>query len=274
MLDYIPTYSEALEIAASRGQASANPDLWDELVGYWPMLEGGGGTVHDLSGFAHQGTHTGTPSHIPSPHGLALRYDGSSEGTTIQAGLLNGNTKFTLAMLVRNRGSGDSADVLFEHSANYNSSIGSWLISIDNQSNLISVFRRTAAFYNGGNLAFPSDTWIDVVITFDEVSSGVAEKVYYNGIEQSVTPVYTSSTVGLQVPTQSSYIASRAGSSFWGPFDVSNVRCCGRVLSPLEVVHLYRDPWALLRPAEPSFLLSSGVPAAADHNSLPLLGVG
>lgn len=56
------------------------------LVGYWPMWEGSGDKVYDLSGNGHTGTLTGMDPKtdwVPGKFGDALDFDGTNEGITI-----------------------------------------------------------------------------------------------------------------------------------------------------------------------------------------------
>lgn len=52
----IPTFGEMLTVAQSRGALSQAPGLWRDLAGFWPIMAGGGSTVHDVSGWGNHGT--------------------------------------------------------------------------------------------------------------------------------------------------------------------------------------------------------------------------
>ncbi|MHC4593343.1 MAG: hypothetical protein ACYS19_00165, partial [Planctomycetota bacterium] len=48
-----------------------------DLIGYWPLDEGAGTTVADVSGRGHNGFFTeGTPLWVEGKYGKALRFDG------------------------------------------------------------------------------------------------------------------------------------------------------------------------------------------------------
>jgi hypothetical protein len=65
--------------------ASANAGVFDSVVGWWPMYEGSGQTVHDLSGHGNTGTLGSTPAADDNDptwikgwlFGSALRFDGN-----------------------------------------------------------------------------------------------------------------------------------------------------------------------------------------------------
>ena len=52
----IPTLSEIMTVARSRGADSEAPHLWRGLVAAWPLQEGGGTRVWDVSGYGNHGT--------------------------------------------------------------------------------------------------------------------------------------------------------------------------------------------------------------------------
>jgi len=49
----IPSMDEIWEVAEARGANSEAPHLWEGLVCAWPMLEQGGTTIWDVSGYQH-----------------------------------------------------------------------------------------------------------------------------------------------------------------------------------------------------------------------------
>jgi Concanavalin A-like lectin/glucanases superfamily len=65
--------------------ATANAGVFDSVAGWWPMYEGGGQTVHDLSGKGNNGTLGSTPGVDANDptwikgflFGSALRFDGN-----------------------------------------------------------------------------------------------------------------------------------------------------------------------------------------------------
>lgn len=56
----IPSMDEIWEVSEARGANSEAPHLWEGLVGAWPLQEGGGSTVWDVSGNGNHGTPVGT----------------------------------------------------------------------------------------------------------------------------------------------------------------------------------------------------------------------
>ena len=54
----LPTLDDAREAMKRRGAIGPDPWLWDNLIGFWPMIERGGLIAHDFSGYGHHGTLT------------------------------------------------------------------------------------------------------------------------------------------------------------------------------------------------------------------------
>ena len=104
----LPTFSEVLAVSRSRGRQSENPSAWDGLVGAWSMLQGGGATLFDVSGFGNNGTLTNmTPATdwVVGEKGYALEFDGANDYVRVpfasRLDVLNNDIPFTLSVLAR-----------------------------------------------------------------------------------------------------------------------------------------------------------------------------
>lgn len=91
---YIPDFSEMLAVAHSRGADSETPELWDGLVGLWPIAAGGGITAYDLSGYGNHGTLTSTLDWVTTEKGRALDYFADDGHITIDSPSLTGSFTF------------------------------------------------------------------------------------------------------------------------------------------------------------------------------------
>lgn len=74
----LPSFSEIQQVARTRGRNSEAPQLWDGLVGAWPMQEGAGDTIYDVSGNRAHGTLYNTPTWTATDRGRAIQFDGST----------------------------------------------------------------------------------------------------------------------------------------------------------------------------------------------------
>ena len=246
----IPSYKTGF---ARNAAESEYPDLWKSLRGSWhPSLGPTGLTLYDWSGYGNDGTLTNMDPATDwvTDEGWALAFNGSSNGVTIPLSSLTGATRFTIACRLKAPGTED-ADVICEHSANFNNSAGSFLVHLDGGS--LYIVRRTAIggnLYNGGNRADFGNGRTALTVSFDEVALGnISEKVYFNGTEQVITNVtHDKSTIGLAVPDDSLYLASRAGSSLFLACTISEFSIYDRILAPAEIQQLYAIPGALHQP--------------------------
>ncbi len=97
---YIPDWSEVLAVSHSRGADSEAPHRWDGVVGLWTMLQGGGHTLYDVSGYGNDGLLTGMD---PATDwvGAALDFDGSND--TVEAPLSLPGLPLSIATWVYSR---------------------------------------------------------------------------------------------------------------------------------------------------------------------------
>jgi len=87
-----------LAVAHTHGAGSEAPELWDGLVGLWPLAAGGGVDAYDLSGYGNHGTLTNmdpATDWVPSPYGWALDLKNTAvQYLTIPAPQLTGSFTF------------------------------------------------------------------------------------------------------------------------------------------------------------------------------------
>lgn len=87
---YVPSFEEVLEVSRSHGKGSLNPDAWNDLVGQWTGLQGGGKQWLDISGYGNYGVLTNFVDiraawvlGDPRAGGGALELDGSDDEVTL-----------------------------------------------------------------------------------------------------------------------------------------------------------------------------------------------
>jgi hypothetical protein len=239
---YLPSFSETLAVARSRGQDSRAPHLWNGLVGAWPFQEGGGLTAHDVSGYGNHGTLTNGPTHVVGEKGRCLRFANNTQQVDLGAGwksFVEGEgacVSLWLNMHSMGNGSknviGGNCDYSSLFMLNLYDSDDSWM------------YWRTAGIVCDASESITGTGWRHVLL----LTSGVTTQMYLDGAawgsdNKSNNPANTGSD------TNHVYI----GGSMWGAaFDMSvaNVAFYSRALAPSEIQQLYADPWAqyTLRP--------------------------
>jgi hypothetical protein len=262
---YIPSQSEIAEVSQSRGADSEAPDLWRGLVGWWPMQEGGGATAFDASGWGNHGTLTGmdpATDRVVGPIGRALDFDGTNDYVvTPSLTQFSGATEYTFSCWLWFTGE-RTIDVIVEHSTNFNSNRGSFLLYLD--SNNLYVGRR-AEGWNVVYLPEPSEgVWNHITVTFANVGTGgQSPRVYYNGRLQAITSLTHDAATTTAAGSQPLYLASRVSENLWLACKMSNVVLHRRLLAPSEIAQLYADPWAM------GTLRRRVFPAAAAAGEMP-----
>ncbi len=79
----LPNRKPNLGRRARNGRQSANPSLWNGIVGLWSSTLGNtGNRIHDVSGRHNQGTNNGA-TWMPSEFGPVLDFDGSTQFVVI-----------------------------------------------------------------------------------------------------------------------------------------------------------------------------------------------
>jgi len=207
------------------------------------MWDGDGDKAMDLVD-GNGGTLVGGATWAATEKGGVLDFNGSTAGLSLPS-TLTGATEFTMAGWINARGAFNT-DVIWEHSANFNGSTGSFIVFLT--SGELRVSRKTATYYNGGNRADFGNGWRHLAVTWSEVTDGsLCERVWYDGIEQAVTPTHTDATTGVAVPVQTLYMATRATASLHLNCQLGPQAAWNRALSPGEIQQLYVEPHALTR---------------------------
>lgn len=157
-----------------------------ELIGYWPLDEGQGTAVLDMSGNGNDGTIVGAPTWVGGQMGKAMSFNGSSDYVNLgQKDAFNPTGSFSLSFWV-NIGSWD----------------GNWgnvMISNRGESGIGWQVRKNGSYGSTGNsngLSFttrgvgfddfattdvpPTNTWMHVTCVYDNIANTKA--IYINGV--------------------------------------------------------------------------------------------
>lgn len=151
------------------------------LVGYWPMNEGAGDTVHDASGNSNDGTISGSPSWVTGKIGDALSFNGSNDivdmGAGSQSTLNFGTSDFSVSFWINPAStSGGGEDVMSEWPVG--GSAGSF--SVATVGNRVLMFLNNTSTYKYSNTnALAAGTWTHVVYVKKSTTNF---DVYINGV--------------------------------------------------------------------------------------------
>jgi hypothetical protein len=218
------------------------------LVGYWPMDEGTGTTVNDISGNGNTGTAVNA-SWTGGQFGNALSFDGSTQHVAIldNAGLHA--TDGTLSFWYKGTSDTDQAPFSADFSTYFAVELGPSSVSLTDE--LITIFSGSGAGWNGGftssnrNLLFDGN-WHNIVITTDSTTH-----IYLDGVARTVTtgsgvdPGTFTEGLGGRFTIGAEYDGSNYVNTIATSGAMDDVRVYSRTLSPTEVADLYlRDPSA------------------------------
>jgi len=211
--------------------------LHRELVGWWPILERGGRTFHDYSGFGGDIT-------LPVSEGDEFTAVGGRLGHTFNGsdeyGVIPNHDRyrfgagpFTLSLWFKSASAG--SDVLLGQD---NSTTRNWNLWISGFSAGKLSWDDFASTTVTHPTSFSTTHWNHVVVT----RGGTVHSIYLNGAFGASVTAAVQTFAG----ASSIYVASREFVGFreYFPGTLSDIRIWRRALSQSEVKELYSDPWA------------------------------
>jgi hypothetical protein len=218
-----------------------NEDFPDDLYAYWPMDDGTGTTITDLSGNNHHGELMGTGGAfdldaVVGTH--SVKFNRASGDEYISAGNLNLGTQFTISMWAKIPTGASNIQCLF---ANARSGSGGNGLVI--QVNEYPATDRSIRVFTGDGTTddkassntevFEYDRWNHIAVTMDK-SAGRA-KIYLNGKDVTADDITLSN-----YPTSGDFfIGSFANAPAWTPNAwVDDVRIYSKKLSPSQIVDI------------------------------------
>lgn len=219
------------------------------LVRKWVCLpqRTGGNTWRELtrrSNASINGATARSPRSRPGGWG-SYEFDGTNDGAQTGTIDLSSVSTLTISMWLWWNSYGSADDIALETSANYNSNDGAIIIDPDwsASANFATGLRTGAGTFN--IYTFPRPTaarWNHYVFCYDR--GGGAQQVtavYVNGVSQTLTSAFTSSTSGNFGNHQWNFMARNNGSAIQGDGVLDDVSIHSRVLSASEALQLYRE---------------------------------
>ncbi len=207
------------------------------LVGYWPMDEGQGTILKDMSGNGHDGTITGTPTWVEGPAGFHRALQFSSSGASgVNCGRWNpsaATNRLTVALWICwIPGSSQYQGVVVDRTS-YSATTWCWSIEISTTATTASAYFGSMGASAYGLCNLTPNQWQHLVITFD--GSNVVS--YLDGVEKG------KGTAAFGSDTNSTV---RMGTSDGGDNLLSglldDVRIYDTILTPAEIVKLMSPP--------------------------------
>jgi hypothetical protein len=229
------------------GQHRLHP-RYKGCVGHWIMVEGGGLTAFDASGYNNHGTLQGGPTWQTGQFGSTLRFDGSGDYIDMPENSSLDLTKLSIVAVLYpfTLDTGDFRIVVAKGIRNA-TTLNYQLDFRDGSSN--GNARVFFTWHNGGFRDFKTSSqsavrtgeWFHVAIVSNQ--STEVREIYVNGVSLAVLD----NTGGTSLPLNNEIfqIGQRQGGATNEHLhaDVDELRVYNRELSPLEVQSLYARPF-------------------------------
>lgn len=204
-------------------------------VGWWPMDEGTGSTVADVSGNGNDGTLMGTATWGSWGSDNAVILDGTSGGYIAVAADATLNVTTAMSACIWARRTSASVNGALFHKGALTGGYGDWCMAYDGSDAVYPDFRIDyggAANYTGSG-TISDNAWHFIAFTFDQIEP----KVYVDG-SLVATGSYTS-------PLGTGATPLNIGVYYDVPYahvgELANARLWARALSGAEISALYAD---------------------------------
>jgi hypothetical protein len=221
-------------------------------VGWWEFSETSGTTAADVSGNGHAATMVNGASWTAGKTGNAVVADGSNQYVSIPAIDLSGTQAITWTAWINRTYSSSGGHVLFEDSANFNSSTTGFGFFPDGDpgSNCLglAIGVHGNAGYTVNCYAQPSSgVWHHVGVVLDKSQPGAQTiSLYIDGQKQTATgQSYTvTNTNGFGIDPL--YLFSRGGTAAYSAGAIDDLQLYAQALSAAQVQQIYQQDLASL----------------------------
>lgn len=226
-----------LTIPSQGGGGSTAPDpdiLW------WKFNDGSGTAIDATVG--PDGTTDASWVAGKSGSGFALEFDGSTDNASSNSQIAWGTNIMTIcAWMYFDTVSG--TQILLEDSPNYNNNQEAFAVFLD--SNLLNVSMRdvNSLQYRSETCAPPSTgQWVHIAIIFDRTVATGDIRVFYDGVEQSMTITENSHNNTFDFLTETLYVGARNNSSLFFDGRIDDLRVYGSALTQDEINAVRDNP--------------------------------
>jgi len=204
---------------------------------WWKMNDGSGTTI--TADVGPNGTTDGTWTTGPGGTGTALSFNGSSQDASSNTTIAYGATAITVTFWL-NLDTTSGTQVILESSSNYNSNNNCFILFCD--AGTFEAGIQASAGYRAETVTAPSTgTWVHIAAVYDNNASGGNGdiKLYFNGVEQTLTvALNTKSTTG-NFASQTLYVMARGASSLFTSGDMDDLRVYAGELSAAQILAIY-----------------------------------
>jgi len=220
-------------------------------AGFWPMWEGSGNKVFDLSGNNNTGSLVADTHWVPGKFGSALSFDGTGDYVDIDNPVL-GSVAMTIVVLARKAAYQQYAGLVVDYQAATPQK--KFILGYENPENTLTFYvgdgTNTDSHSIGG---FTQDIWHQVCGVFDG-GQGILN-MYLDGVESTSSTTITN--IGATPNPISAYSAIGTYNTTTYPFNgqIDHVLIYNRALSASEIAELYSKPFCMFKdPAEIALL--------------------
>jgi len=237
-------------------------------VGWWPLNDGAGTKVKDLSGNGNDGTQSGGVSWASTEKGTAASFDGVDDyfevSDTDDLSFTSGgsDSPFSVsAWVYLNSSDGQMFIAKYESLSPWR---GEWnLGSSGTKFYLQCVDGAPSTRIRRDTVdSLPLSQWVLVTCVYDGTATDSSIALYVNGAAASSTALGQGGSYVSMDNTKAPFTIGTGVTGYATPYEtdglIQNVRVWDRALTATEVSRLYQDPWAGLEPLSP-FSFFSGL---------------
>ncbi len=204
-----------------------------DLIGYWPMNEGAGTTVFDLSGNGNVGTSYNSPAWTNGKFGYAVNLSaGSKQYVSVPYNSILQPVQITLSAWVYET-NGSSQDIVHDGPAGYGA------LDYDMVTNYLD-FHLSSGYYT---LAFTNinlNSWNNVACTISYVGTSTTATCYVNGV-QVATNTFSGSGIYYQYSNNIEMGRGYTGGAQYLNGKIEDVRIYNTSLSAQAISALYQS---------------------------------
>ena len=268
--------SKAFILATICGMNSfaAIPGPTQGLVAYWTFDEGTGSTAADSSGDGYTMSLVNGPTWTNGIIGGALSFNGVNNYGAVPSINLGTNPAVSMSLWLKRTYTvpGSGADILYEFSANFNSSTTGFMFFPDDQCGGMAVGVHGNSGYNIKCYTQPtSGAWHHLVVIYDKSQNAANEvTLYLDAVLQTArSQAYTADNSNA-FATNPLYLFSRGGTQLFASGTIDDLRIYNRTLSASEVTQLYNLGTGPPDTTPPTVSLTAPLDGAIVSNTIPV----
>jgi len=228
------------------------------LVAYWPMSEGGGPKIYDISGNCNHGTFYGDTKWVPGKFGSCLSFDGDGDYVGVNdAPSLKITKDLTLSIWICPKSVSYVAYAVLVSKWAAGGAGYSYFFALNDDEIQLRI-SGTGSDYNNKKQTVATnlviDRWYHIIAVYYAGEQDI--KIYVNGINQSTTVTGTIPSSIFNSTTIVRIGGWTTNYDFNGSID--HVMIFNRALTAGEIQKLYEEPFCLFQPVQIPLVMPSG----------------